>query len=118
MLITFYQMVYNSSYASPAINDFELPEIENKPLKELYDSIKGDTIFEKFKTCSDCNCCERHQKNRPVCIYIPYRDSREVSGQDEQECTCTCRHSLRHLNRIYNSTVPVRKEPRLEEDEM
>lgn len=109
-------MVRNSAFSAPAFEDFEPPEM-NDALKEMYDSIKGDTIFEKFQTCSDCKCCKRHQINRPVCIYISYQDSRLPTNKDEYECACSCRHSLRHLNRIYNKN-PVRKEPNLEEDKM
>ena len=104
-----------NSYQSAPIFDSEpkLPEY----LEELYESIPGENMYEKFTECINCNCCERHQIDKPVCIYIPCHSKTIKIDQNEYYCKCNCRQASRFFNRLY-SKQPKMREPVIVEDEM
>ena len=104
-----------NSYQSAPIFDSEpkLPEY----LEELYESIPGENMYEKFTECINCNCCERHQIDKPICIYIPCHSKTIKIDQNEYYCKCNCRQASRFFNRLY-SKQPKMREPVIVEDEM
>ena len=69
-----------------------------------YNVIDGDTPEEKLRTLLACNCCERHQINKPKtlepwveCISNRHRGSWKI--EITTECLCDCRHLARILCR-------------------
>ena len=54
---------------------------------------------------SDCTCCERHQVNRPNTLCQP-ATAEDIVGStvaiNAMNCTCRCRHDIRHLCRIFD----------------
>lgn len=55
---------------------------------------------------SKCNCCSRHQSNRPTTLndirYLKFITNYNYDNmnQDIHECKCTCRHNCRRLFKI------------------
>jgi len=52
-------------------------------------------IEKKLKKYSECNCCEKHKKDRPTrwdpMIELPFK------GTQDRACSCPCRHNARLL---------------------
>ena len=67
------------------------------PLNDLFREVLGDTWQDKLNTLSLCNCCVRHQINKPsffsTWIETPY------TGNNNHICNCNCRHIARHICR-------------------
>ena len=51
---------------------------------------------------STCNCCERHQLNRPT-VYGPLPHYPPTYSQCTHECQCICRNFSRFICRSYNN---------------
>ena len=49
-----------------------------------------------FYALNSCNCCTRHQMNRPVFGEYPLHDT---DNQDTYLCKCRCRQNMRKLSR-------------------
>ena len=57
-----------------------------------------DDVREKFVVVlSTCDCCERHQKDRPK-EYKPWTDT-PFSNTQHTDCECRCRHLSRWVCR-------------------
>lgn len=71
----------------------------------IFDHIKGYTYQEKINTLSNCNCCPRHQINKPNKFgkYIEKGPSlKKCLLQDKRyKCLCKCRNESRWICRIY-----------------
>jgi len=68
--------------------------------------LKGWTWSEKLDRCAACNCCERHQNNKPCEIRV-YQDIESGLTRGRQEridlldwCPCNCRHMARWICRL------------------
>lgn len=70
---------------------------EYSNLDELFSSIPGNDFQEKLNHLALCNCCERHQFNKPDVwspeINIPFNYTQQNS------CLCDCRHTARWICR-------------------
>jgi hypothetical protein len=72
-------------------------------------------ITKDFKTLSECKCCDRHQKDKPIAVedgWICDRWNDTHLGDEGHECECDCRHLMRFMAREYN---PVNIEEHLAE---
>lgn len=69
-------------------------------IANMFHSIPGTTYSQKLSYLSSCNCCERHQKNKPV-IFKPWNDCdiSNVSQFNPDNCQCNCRHAARFICR-------------------
>tara|TARA_B100000475_G_scaffold60340_1_gene42505 strand:+ start:286 stop:600 length:315 start_codon:yes stop_codon:yes gene_type:complete len=67
--------------------------------------LEGNTWEEKLQTTINCNCCERHNKDKPdkllLWIETPVRETRLGFS----DCKCPCRHHARFICRIYNDVI-------------
>ena len=61
-----------------------------------YYAINGDTPEEKLKTLFECNCCERHQINKPLTLGSGKCKTNKVKINNKS-CLCDCRHLARIL---------------------
>lgn len=66
-------------------------------MKQVFDSVIGDTYQEKLNTLSLCNCCERHRNNRP--LFFSHWLDLPLSNQQKNGCECNCRHIARWICR-------------------
>ena len=59
-----------------------------------------------LNTLSQCNCCQRHQQNKPVVLakWIELPISERKS--DDEECHCDCRHIARFICRNWGDELP------------
>ena len=64
---------------------------------DAIEEIDGDTPEAKLAFLNTCNCCERHQSNKPI-TYSPWHDC-ESNGMHWQ-CECNCRHMARWICRL------------------
>ena len=59
--------------------------------------------------CADCNCCDRHQRDRPefreIVQEMPddYQYRWLIEGEKDNNCICPCRHIMRAHNRLLNN---------------
>lgn len=94
--------------------------MEQIPPRELIiqavSMVDGITWQEKLHTLSRCNCCFRHQKNKPF-IFGMYKDT-PFSNLPPNFCNCNCRHIARFISRqsdnyIYNGPYvePISRPP-------
>ena len=94
--------------------------MEQIPPRELIiqavSMVDGITWQEKLHTLSRCNCCFRHQKNKPF-IFGMYKDL-PLSNLPPNLCDCNCRHIARFIcrqsdNYIYNGPYvePISRPP-------
>ena len=58
-----------------------------------------------LNTLSQCNCCQRHQQNKPVVLakWIELPISERKS--DDEECHCDCRHIARFICRHWGDEL-------------
>ena len=71
-----------------------------KLLAEI-EALDGDSMEEKLAILNQCDCCDRHQQNRPR-NFVPWYDRPMVyaSTQDRvPSCECDCRHMARFICR-------------------
>ena len=94
-------------YMVPRISNTTLHQIRVKAALGLYDRINVAHDYKHiFNTLLSCNCCERHQRNKPY--YIGCRDNYPISLIDKEiyfemlnVCNCSCRHICRRICEIY-----------------
>ena len=71
----------------------------------IFQHIEGYTYNEKINTLFNCNCCSRHQINKPTKFgkYIEKGPSfKKLIGEENRfQCKCKCRHESRWICRIY-----------------
>jgi hypothetical protein len=68
-------------------------------IQSAIDHVPGDTYQEKLNHLRLCNCCERHQYQKPH-LFMPWRETRGGLWSDEQKtCECDCRHVARFICR-------------------
>lgn len=53
---------------------------------------------EYVEILSKCQCCERHQVNRPTTLVENYTDYPQNTYGENCYCNCKCRHYCRLLN--------------------
>ena len=65
----------------------------------LFDFIPGSNLREKLQTVVSCNCCERHQINKPR-VLAPWVETPWNNSQNYLTgCDCDCRHIARFICR-------------------
>ena len=65
--------------------------------------INGFTLQQKLFTLSICNCCLRHQTNKPILFksyYFPFNYKKNYFSH-YYSCKCKCRHFSRLICNIY-----------------
>lgn len=80
-------------------------EIE-KLMKTFYEKcqeIDGESWQDKIDTLNKCNCCEKHQYNKPFRFEI----WKELPFHNDQtrDCLCDCRHMSRMICRTICGSV-------------
>jgi hypothetical protein len=78
-------------------------------IQQILDNVPGDSLPDKLNHLSNCNCCQRHQVNKPTIFHVwyetPYHNDSSI-----HTCMCNCRHVARFICRQadgYNSP-PIR----------
>ena len=66
-------------------------------LQNRISNIEGETFQEKLNTLSRCNCCSKHQINKPVNL-APWVET-PFNGTTNITCPCDCRHTARFICR-------------------
>ena len=63
------------------------------------DNIPGSDLHEKLENVVDCNCCERHQINKPR-VLAPWVETPWNNTHNSlYACQCDCRHIARFICR-------------------
>lgn len=71
-------------------------------LTKTFDNVCGETFQDKLDTLSTCNCCSRHQINKPK-KFSPWRELPFNNLLDESSnCKCPCRHIARFICRQHD----------------
>lgn len=74
-------------------------------LRSLFDHVPGSSYQDKLNHLANCNCCERHQINKPI-VFEPWHDTPFHDIQATYPCMCNCRHVARFICRQANNTPP------------
>ncbi len=81
-------------------------------LNKEIDCIPGYSYQDKINYLTNCNCCDRHQLNKPT-TYVPWYDceSNKMMWQETfVQCECDCRHMSRMICRLCTDEFdPVQK---------
>lgn len=67
-------------------------------------SVPGLTFQLKLDYLSQCNCCDRHQVNKPTTFTI-WQDT-PFSNNERGSCSCSCRHIARFICRQATCNSP------------
>lgn len=65
------------------------------------DNLQGTTMQDKLDILNQCNCCDRHQTNKPR-LYKPWygcQSNGMMQHEDYVQCECYCRHMARWVCR-------------------
>lgn len=121
-------------------DDHVVIDIDYNPFPALMPTLKlnkGTTWTDKVDRLAACNCCTRHQNNKPKEIHV-YQDIETGLHRGLQErlslldsCPCDCRHMARWICRLAKEredgyivmprchyTVSPRSSPTLDEEAM
>ncbi len=66
-------------------------------------NIEGDTWQEKLQFSIECNCCIRHNIDKPQTLSM-WTELPISNNKIKNECKCPCRHNARFICRIFNYT--------------
>ena len=78
-------------------------------------NIHGNTIQDKLNTLSKCNCCARHQINKPK-ILDTWINTSDNNNKIMNDCTCECRNLARFICRKYDPNIAKYKDEKICED--
>ena len=69
-------------------------------LTQYLESIREDSDFNLIiKTLNTCNCCERHQKDKPNKLEKYFETTFKNGGEIKYPCNCKCRQLSRFICR-------------------
>jgi hypothetical protein len=80
------------------MSNIENPQLFNF-LQTMFQEIPGYTYQQKLDHLSKCECCARHNINKPT-IYTFWNDT-PFTGNAFTPCNCKCRHAARFICRQY-----------------
>lgn len=60
--------------------------------------VPGSSYQDKLNHLSNCNCCVRHQINKPT-IFAVWHETPFNNTQQTYSCMCNCRHVARFICR-------------------
>jgi len=84
-----------------------MPQIRNlgSILQQMFDDTPGDSFQDKLNHLANCDCCERHQVNKPT-VFAAWHETPRQHHQGTHPCMCNCRHVARFICRQANVTPP------------
>lgn len=74
-------------------------------IENSFDSVPGASYSDKLNFLSNCNCCERHQINKPT-LFAPWYETPFSNNNTTHTCTCNCRHIARFICRQADDYTP------------
>lgn len=75
-------------------------------LQQMLHDVIGETYQDKLNHLANCNCCQRHQINKPT-IFQPWTETSINISQNIYSCSCNCRHVARFICRQTNVLPPL-----------
>ena len=70
----------------------------NSIIQQTLDDVPGDSFQDKLNHLANCNCCQRHQVNKPTIFQVWY-ETPFHNDQSIHTCMCNCRHVARIICR-------------------
>ena len=67
-------------------------------VQEDINVVPGDSYQDKLNHLSSCDCCERHQVNKPT-VFVTWHETPFHDIQATYPCMCNCRHVARFICR-------------------
>ena len=69
----------------------------------MIDNVPGYSYQDKLNNLTNCNCCERHQLNKPT-VFVLWHETPVNFNQVNHmiwrnPCICNCRHAARFICR-------------------
>lgn len=77
-----------------------MPQVRNlgSILQQMLDDVPGDSYQDKLNHLANCDCCERHQVNKPT-VFSAWHETPFHFTQGTHPCMCNCRHVSRFICR-------------------
>jgi len=77
-----------------------MPQVRNLGLilQQMLDDVPGVTYQHKLNHLANCNCCERHQINKPN-AFVAWHETPFHFTLGTHPCMCNCRHVARFICR-------------------
>jgi len=75
-------------------------------LQQTFNEVPGISYQDKLDYLFNCNCCIRHQVNKPF-IFSPWHETPDNNQRYIHACACNCRHVARFICRQAYNTPPV-----------
>lgn len=66
-------------------------------------TIQGNTWQDKINTLNTCNCCSKHQINKPTQLQI--WNELPFHNDQSRQCLCNCRHMSRMICRTICGSI-------------
>jgi len=67
-------------------------------LQQMFDDVPGNSYQDKLNHLANCNCCERHQLNKPT-VFAAWHETPSHNTHATYTCVCNCRHLARFICR-------------------
>ena len=75
-------------------------------IQQSIDDIPGSSYQDKLDSLNLCNCCHRHNINKPM-LFRPWIETETpVNSFNNHSCTCNCRHVARFICRQAPGYIP------------
>ena len=75
-------------------------------IQQMIDNVHGYSFQDKLNNLANCNCCERHQVNKPTVLELWHETPANNFHLDIYPCMCNCRHVSRFICRQINEPPP------------
>lgn len=79
--------------------------VDQQLVQQSIDNVPGDNFHHKLAHLNRCNCCPRHQTNRPT-VFAPWQET-PFNDSTMTNCMCDCRHMARWICRQYDWDIPA-----------
>ena len=67
-------------------------------LQQTINDVPGVSYQDKLNHLANCDCCERHQVNKPT-VFVAWHETPSHNTQGTHPCMCNCRHVARFICR-------------------
>jgi hypothetical protein len=74
-------------------------------IQQMFDDVPGISYQHKLNNLANCNCCQRHQVNKPT-VFTAWFETPCHDIQASHSCTCNCRHVARFICRQADDYTP------------
>ncbi len=93
-------LMHAPSGHSTLCDTLNMPQVRDLGLilQQMLDDVPGASYQDKLNHLANCDCCERHQVNKPT-VFAAWHETPFHNTQGTHPCMCNCRHVARFICR-------------------